>query len=161
MGNSIVPRGEPAKTEGLKPSQNIVLSKKRKLIRRRSYNANASSAIDSHSQPGGTKTLQRTPSKVLRIKLEPQKEIPQPKETTTPRKWLGWFASTDSNLRKEKKKNLKDGIESHKTISELTLELEETLEALGASYSFTNKRDRIKARITKGLDSILFVSGIK
>lgn len=158
MGKAGISHSAPLKdsaASGIKPSANVVLTKKRKqLIRRRSENMNHSTLSEGQSSTAAppVKILKRTPSKVLRIKLEPQKEKLESKEPSTPKKsWLpAWFGTSDSNLKREKKKNLKDGIESHKTISELTLELEETLEALGATYSFTNKRDRIKARITKG-----------
>src|SRR3990167_1518846 len=79
---------------------------------------------------------------------EPRNDLSSPKEASTPRRvFLAWFGSVDPPLKKVKKKNLGEGIESKKAIGELTHELEETLEAIGATYSFSNKRDRIKARI--------------
>ena len=142
----------------LKPSANVELSKKKKqkLTRRLSYNFNTSAFL-SDSRRKNTdegKELQRTPSKQFqRIKLEPRQDpaISGVPEATSPRKsWLPtWFGTSDSNLKKEKKKNLKEGVESLKSISDLTHSLEEALEHLGATYSFTAKRDRIKARISK------------
>merc|ERR1712137_39407 len=162
MRKAGISRNVEQASSSLKPSQNMVLSKKRKLlVRRRSYVSNTTATVSGNSP---TKTLERTSSKVLRIKLEPQKEkiIPEPVDTKgrdfpARKSWLpGWFGSSDANLKKEKKKNLKEGVESRKTIGELSLELEQILEALGATFCFTHKRDKIKARITKESKSIKF-----
>ena len=154
------PAAPEAKDGGIKHSDNIKLSKTKRLTRRLSYNVNTAAFLGGERRTSVEegKQMERVPSKQFeRIKLEPQRDPTTKAETpvgTGPRKsWLpSWFVTSDSNLKKDRTKNvnMEDGILSHKPINELTLELEETLEALGASYSFTPKRDRIKARITKG-----------
>mgnify|MGYP005998341905 CR=1 FL=1 len=57
-----------------------------------------------------------------------------------------WFGSSDSHI----KKDSKEGIESTKSFSEITTELEETLDSMDCTYAFSKKRDKIKAKITKG-----------
>jgi len=142
--------------EGAKPSSQVKgeTPKKKRLTRRLSYNANTNSFLSRRTSADESKEMERTPSKQFeRIRLQPQKETSHPHKPEHRKSWLpNWFGGvSDSNLKKVKKKNLGDGIESHKPIGELTLELEETLEALGATYSFASKRDRIKGQITKGI----------
>ena len=62
-----------------------------------------------------------------------------------------WFGSSDSHLKKISTSELTDGVASHKPIGELTNDIEAALESVGSTYTFTNKRDRIKAQVTKGL----------
>lgn len=169
----------------IKPASKGLFEKTKRLTRRLSYNANSAvklerpgvvptddseeennffslDAANTHSEPDKPKhegrELKKTPSiQLQRIKLEPRNDLSSPKEASTPRRvFLAWFGSVDPPLKKVKKKNLGEGIESKKSIGELTHELEETLEAIGATYSFSNKRDRIKARITKESRSIKF-----
>merc|ERR1712137_1476901 len=145
--------------EGVKPSQHTKeeAPKKKRLTRRLSYNANTNSFLSRRTSADESKEMERTPSKQFeRIRLQPQKETSHKSEHR--KSWLpNWFGGvSDSNLKKVKKKNLGDGIESHKPIGELTLELEETLEALGATYSFASKRDRIKGQIVKDSKTIKF-----
>ena len=59
----------------------------------------------------------------------------------------GWLSTSDAHLKKE----TKEGVESTKSLDEITSEIEETLDSIGASYSFSKKRDKIKAKITKGM----------
>lgn len=165
------PADQPKVESQLKQSTNVTLSKKKKLTRRLSYNFNTSSLLSgskhSHTntqnteEGGGKALVRRTSSKQFsRIKLEPKQEKNEKPEkcekgekSTSPRKsWLPtWFGTSDLNLKKEKRKNLKEGVESDKSIGQLTQELEDALETIGASYSFTQKRDRIKARLTKSM----------
>lgn len=63
-----------------------------------------------------------------------------------------WFSSSDAHL----KKYGSGGIESEKSITDITTEIEETLDSIGATYSFTKKRDKIKARISKDSKTIKF-----
>ena len=58
-----------------------------------------------------------------------------------------WLNTSDAHLKKEVREG---GVESKKSLDEITAEIEETLESIGATYAFTKKRDKIKARITRG-----------
>jgi len=59
-----------------------------------------------------------------------------------------WFGTSDSHMKKE---TTNDTIESKKSLAEITTEIEETLDSMDATYSFNKKRDKIKAKITRGL----------
>lgn len=67
------------------------------------------------------------------------------KETKKPRFLPSFFESSGKS---------KETMESKKSLSEITTEIEDTLDSLDATYSFSRKRDKIKAKITKGLYDI-------
>lgn len=68
------------------------------------------------------------------------------KESKRARFLPSWFGTSDTHL----KKSTGDTVESQKSLNEITTEIEETLDSMDATYSFSKKRDKIKAKIMKG-----------
>jgi len=98
---------------------------------------------------------------LIKIESEPKDSSPSnsplrtsSKDAKRARFLPSWFGSSDSHLKKEK--GSKDIIESTKSLSEITTELEETLDSMDSTYSFSRKRDKIKAKITRESKNVRF-----
>jgi len=91
--------------------------------------------------------------------LKDSKVLKSSKDGKRASKFLpSWLNTSDAHLKREIREG---GVESNKSLDEITAEVEETLESIGATYAFTKKRDKIKARITKESKTIklsLFIS---
>mmetsp|Transcript_8275 Transcript_8275/g.34751 ORF Transcript_8275/g.34751 Transcript_8275/m.34751 type:complete len:582 (-) Transcript_8275:80-1825(-) len=83
------------------------------------------------------------------VKMRMSRQSSEPSDT--PKKsWLpSWFGGSTADLKQMKKKSDDERIETHKPVDELTSQIEDTLEVLGASFTFSAKRDKIRAKIMK------------
>ena len=85
------------------------------------------------------------------IIIDEQEEVEKP--VVNPKaNWLSQkFSQSEINLRMKKRTQLKEGVHIQRKLGDITNQLEDVLDTIGASYYFSRKRDRLMVRITKGL----------
>merc|ERR1712137_1518755 len=132
-----------AKSEAMLP-----LSRVSKTFRTSSNQLGNSLRGKEHKRMGSVNTIEKSPSKEL-TSSAPSKSTKDKKARFLP----SWFGSSDSHLKKELGKDI---IESSKPLAEITTEIEETLDSMDSTYSFSRKRDKVKAKITRDSKSIRF-----
>lgn len=81
-------------------------------------------------------------------------EASQATGSSTPRR--SWFPSVFGDGGKVSTSKLKNGIESKKPIEEITREIRETLNVMGAPFKFSSKKDKMKAATVKDGKTIRF-----
>lgn len=97
--------------------------------------------------PSPTSALSPRSNKFVKMRMTRQQSEPNdaPKKSWLP----SWFGGSTADLKQMKKKTDDERIETHKPVDELTSQIEDTLEVLGASFSFSARRDKIRAKIMK------------